>query len=127
MSLAGQEGNNCSSVSTQIFMQPSHLPFDWLLIIEYPIYPHHHIPMRQVLAMRKQSSLVSGRTSLVPAILKAFCSEKLFPLIFTLLDRKSVHQKANICLLREIRLKFGDCCTYNTCVAYVSSTKSFAQ
>ncbi|BAY27116.1 hypothetical protein NIES2100_69370 [Calothrix sp. NIES-2100] len=127
MSLAGQEGKNCSSVSNQLSMQPSHLPFAWLFIIEDYIFLPQDTPMRQVLAMRTQSSLLSLRTPLVVLFLKAFCLEKLLRAIFTQLDAKSVHQKANLCHLPEIQLKFGNHCNKNTCVAYVSSTKSFVQ
>jgi hypothetical protein len=54
-------------------MEPSHLPFAWLRIIEDSTVPYQNTPLLEVLAMREQSSLLSGRTAFVPAIVKAFC------------------------------------------------------
>ncbi|BAY63425.1 hypothetical protein NIES22_35130 [Calothrix brevissima NIES-22] len=53
-------------------MEPRHLPFAWLKIIEDLTVPHQNTPLRQVLAIREQSSLLSGITAFVPALLTAF-------------------------------------------------------
>jgi hypothetical protein len=54
-------------------MEFSHLPFAWLRIMEDFTVPYQNRPLLEVLAMREQSSLLSGRTAFVSAIAKAFC------------------------------------------------------
>lgn len=128
MSLAGQEGKNCLCVSNQLSMQTSHLPFTWLRIIKYSIFQLLDSLWRRVLALiRAHLSLTLGRTTFFQASFQTSRLGKLFNPVFAPLETKLVYQPVDICRLREIQLKLGNHCIYNTCVAYVSSTKSVVQ
>ncbi len=60
-------------------MQPSHLPFAWLRIIEHFIFQLLDSLLRRLLALNRElSALLLGRRSFFQATLKAFRLNKLF-------------------------------------------------
>jgi hypothetical protein len=94
MSLVGQEGKNCLCVSSnKLFMQPSDLSFACLRIIV------HCLLQRMLPLMKVELCILLGRATFFQATVKAYGLDKLFNLVFALMDTQSLHQQAYLCLL----------------------------